>query len=113
MISDTTGVPPRIAKKNGFVQDVYGLYEWPEPFGTVNNEDAKAFKELYKNSTAISFQLRISRQREPRTHPRDAESVHEAGLAVAFLCMGSPGRVTCGENAHGASMKRRQIHGTA
>ncbi len=55
MISDTTGVPPRIAKKNGFVQDVYGLYEWPEPFGTVNNEDAKAFKELYKNSTAISF----------------------------------------------------------
>lgn len=55
MISDTTGVPPRIAKKNGFVQDVYGAYEWPEPFGTVNNADAKAFHELFKTATPISF----------------------------------------------------------
>lgn len=55
MISDTTGVPPRIAKKNGFVQDVYGAYEWPEPFGTVNNADATAFHELFKTATPISF----------------------------------------------------------
>ena len=55
MISDTTGVPPRIAKKHGFVQDVYGAYEWPEPFGTVNNADAKAFKELFKGATPITF----------------------------------------------------------
>lgn len=55
MISDTTGVPPRIAKKYGFVQDVYGAYEWPEPFGTVNNADAKAFHEMFKTATPISF----------------------------------------------------------
>ncbi len=57
MISDTTGVPPRIAKKYGFVQDLFGLYEWPEPFGTVNNTDAKAFKDLFKSSSngPISF----------------------------------------------------------
>jgi hypothetical protein len=55
MISDTTGVPPRIAKKNGFVQDVYGAYEWPEPFGTVNNIDAQAFHEMFKSATPISF----------------------------------------------------------
>lgn len=55
MISDTTGVPPRIAKKYGFVQDVYGAYEWPEPFGTVNNSDAKAFHELFKGATPITF----------------------------------------------------------
>lgn len=55
MISDTTGVPPRIAKKYGFVQDVYGAYEWPEPFGTVNNVDAKAFHELFKTATPITF----------------------------------------------------------
>lgn len=55
MISDTTGVPPRVAKKYGFVQDVYGLYEWPEPFGTVNNEDARAFREMFKNGTALPF----------------------------------------------------------
>jgi hypothetical protein len=55
MISDTTGVPPRIAKKNGFVQDVYGAYEWPEPFGTVNNTDATAFHEMFKTATPITF----------------------------------------------------------
>jgi hypothetical protein len=55
MISDTTGVPPRIAKKYGFVQDVYGQYEWPEPFGTVNNADATAFHELFKTATPITF----------------------------------------------------------
>jgi hypothetical protein len=55
MISDTTGVPPRIAKKYGFVQDVYGAYEWPEPFGTVNNADATAFHELFKTAKPITF----------------------------------------------------------
>lgn len=55
MISDTTGVPPRIAQKYGFEQDFYGQYEWPEPFGTVNNEDAKAFHEKFKGATPISF----------------------------------------------------------
>ncbi|MBX3229948.1 MAG: hypothetical protein KIT84_26060 [Labilithrix sp.] len=55
MISDTTGVPPRIAKKYGFVQDFYGQYEWPEPFGTVNNADATAFHEAFKTAKPISF----------------------------------------------------------
>jgi hypothetical protein len=55
MISDTTGVPPRVAKKYGFVQDVYGQYEWPEPFGTVNNADATAFHNLFKGAQPISF----------------------------------------------------------
>ena len=55
MISDTTGVPPRIAKKNGFEQDVYGQYEWPEPFGTVNNKDAQEFHDKFKGSAPITF----------------------------------------------------------
>jgi hypothetical protein len=55
MISDTTGVPPRIAKAKGFEQDFYGLYEWPEPFGTVNNKDATDFHEKFKGSAPISF----------------------------------------------------------
>ncbi|HEY8076876.1 MAG TPA: hypothetical protein VIF62_22270 [Labilithrix sp.] len=55
MISDTTGVPPRIAKKFGFVQDVYGAYEGAEPFGTVNNGDMQAFINLFKGATPISF----------------------------------------------------------
>ena len=48
MISDTTGLPPRLARKAGFVQDTYGLYEWPEPFGLVNPKDAGEFKKLFK-----------------------------------------------------------------
>ena len=55
MISDTTGVPPRIAKQFGFEQDVYGQYEWPEPFGTVNNKDASDFHEKFKGSQPITF----------------------------------------------------------
>jgi hypothetical protein len=55
MISDTTGVPPRIAKKNGFVQDVYGLYEGAEPFGTVNNGDMTAFIALFRGSSPLPF----------------------------------------------------------
>ncbi|MCL2776827.1 MAG: hypothetical protein FWD73_02400 [Polyangiaceae bacterium] len=55
MISDTTGVPPRIAKKYGFVQDVYGQFEWPEPFGTVNNHDAADFRDLFKGSDPLPF----------------------------------------------------------
>jgi hypothetical protein len=55
MISDTTGVPPRVAKKNGFEQDVYGQYEYAEPFGTVNNKDMLEFHEKFKGSAPIAF----------------------------------------------------------
>ncbi len=55
MISDTTGVPPRHAKAAGFVQETYGMYVWPEPFGTVNNRDARDFKELFKGNAPIPF----------------------------------------------------------
>jgi hypothetical protein len=55
MISDTTGVPPRIAKKNGFEQDYYGQYEYAEPFGTVNNKDMNEFHEKFKGNAPISF----------------------------------------------------------
>jgi hypothetical protein len=55
MISDTTGVPPRIAKKNGFEQDYYGQYEYAEPFGTVNNKDMNDFHEKFKGNAPIAF----------------------------------------------------------
>jgi hypothetical protein len=55
MISDTTGVPPRIAKKYGFVQEFYGAYLGAEPFGTVNNNDMMAFINAFKGATPISF----------------------------------------------------------
>ena len=55
MTSDTTGVPPRIAKKYGFVQEFYGAYLGAEPFGTVNNNDMMAFINAFKGAPPISF----------------------------------------------------------
>jgi hypothetical protein len=55
MISDTTGVPPRIAKKFGFEQNYYGQYEYAEPFGTVNNKDMNEFHEKFKGNAPINF----------------------------------------------------------
>jgi hypothetical protein len=55
MISDTTGVPPRIAKKFGFEQDYFGQYEYAEPFGTVNNKDMNDFHEKFKGNAPIPF----------------------------------------------------------
>ena len=31
------------------------MYVWPEPFGTVNNRDARDFKELFKGNAPIPF----------------------------------------------------------
>jgi hypothetical protein len=57
MISDTTGLAPRQAKEAGFVQDLYGRYEGPEPFGKVNYKDALEFKKLFKEQSKgdVSF----------------------------------------------------------
>src|SRR5262249_11499317 len=48
MISDATGLPPRVAQKASFTQDTYGMYEGAEPFGPVNNRDIDDFRKLFK-----------------------------------------------------------------
>ncbi len=48
MISDSTGVPPKYATKAGFVQDTYGIMEWPAAFGTVDNKNAEDLRKLFK-----------------------------------------------------------------
>jgi hypothetical protein len=48
MISDSTGVPPRYATKAGFVQDTYGIMEWPAAFGPVDNRNAEDLRKLFK-----------------------------------------------------------------
>jgi len=50
MISDSTGVPPRYATKAGFVQDTYGIMEWPSAFGTVDNRNAEDLRKLFKSN---------------------------------------------------------------
>jgi hypothetical protein len=47
MISDTTGIPARIAARAGFVQDTYGVMEWPALFGFVDVKNAEDMKRLW------------------------------------------------------------------
>jgi hypothetical protein len=50
MISDSTGVPPKYATRAGFVQDTYGIMEWPAAFGTVDNKNAEDLRKLFKSN---------------------------------------------------------------
>ncbi len=47
MISDSTGVPPRIAEAAGFSQETYGRFDGPAPFGTPGERDAADLKRLF------------------------------------------------------------------
>jgi hypothetical protein len=47
MISDSTGLPPRFASASGFVQDTYGVFDGPSPFGTPDSRDADDLKKLF------------------------------------------------------------------
>jgi hypothetical protein len=47
MISDSTGLPPRFASASGFLQDTYGVFDGPSPFGTPDTRDADDLKKLF------------------------------------------------------------------
>ena len=47
---DSTGVPPKYATRAGFVQDTYGIMEWPAAFGTVDNKNAEDLRKLFKSN---------------------------------------------------------------
>jgi hypothetical protein len=47
MISDSTGLPPRIASADGFTQDTYGVFDGPAPFGTPDTKDGDDLKKLF------------------------------------------------------------------
>lgn len=58
MISDTTGFTPAYAKKAGFVQDTYGTYTWPEPFGAVDAKTATEVKKLFETNPHVDVNFR-------------------------------------------------------
>jgi hypothetical protein len=47
MVSDSTGIPPRIAGPAGFVQDTFGTFDGPSPFGDPDALDAEDVKKLF------------------------------------------------------------------
>jgi hypothetical protein len=49
MISDSTGLPPRYATAAGFVQDTYGTFDGPSPFGAPGARDSNDLKKLFSS----------------------------------------------------------------
>jgi hypothetical protein len=47
MASDSTGIPPRVAAPAGFVQETYGTFDGPSPFGDPDRTDAEEVKRLF------------------------------------------------------------------
>jgi hypothetical protein len=58
MISDSTGIPPRFANPAGFVQDTYGTFGGPAPFGLLNARDGADFKKLFAAQPARDLPFR-------------------------------------------------------
>jgi hypothetical protein len=58
MISDSTGVPPRLAKAAGFVQDTYGTFVGPSEFGAPNKKDADELVKLFKTNPHVDVPFR-------------------------------------------------------
>jgi hypothetical protein len=50
MVSDITGIPPRLARSAGFVQDAYGIYDGPDPYGPGEGRDVDDFAELFRHA---------------------------------------------------------------
>jgi hypothetical protein len=47
MISDSTGIPPAYATPAGFVQDTYGIFKGPAPFGAADRRHGKELAALF------------------------------------------------------------------
>lgn len=58
MVSDSTGIPPRVAKPAGFVQDTFGTFDGPAPFGMPDKRDADDLKHLFKSEPVRDLSFR-------------------------------------------------------
>jgi hypothetical protein len=58
MASDSTGLPPRIAGPAGYVQDTYGTFDGPSPFGDPDGNDAADLQKLFASQPAHELAFR-------------------------------------------------------
>jgi hypothetical protein len=58
MISDSTGLPPRVATADGFVQDTYGTFDGPAQFGTPDAKDGDDLKKLFASEPKRDLSFR-------------------------------------------------------
>jgi hypothetical protein len=65
MASDSTGIPPRVAGPAGFMQDTYGTFDGPSPFGDPDRRDADELKRLFASQPSRDLGFRYG---YPDTH---------------------------------------------
>jgi hypothetical protein len=58
MVSDSTGLPPRIASAEGFTQDTYGAFDGPSPFGDPDGADAQDLVRLFASEPLRALPFR-------------------------------------------------------
>jgi hypothetical protein len=58
MVSDSTGLPPRVAAPAGFVQDTYGTFDGPSPFGDPDKADADDVRRLFTSQPSRDLGFR-------------------------------------------------------
>jgi hypothetical protein len=51
-------VPPRFAQPAGFVQETYGKFTGPAPFGLLDRRDAEDFKQLFASQAQRELPFR-------------------------------------------------------
>jgi hypothetical protein len=58
MVSDSTGLPPRVAAPAGFTQDAYGTFDGPSPFGDPDRRDADDVRKLFASQPSRDLGFR-------------------------------------------------------
>ena len=58
MISDSTGLPPRVAGPAGFTQDTYGTFDGPSPFGDPDKRDSDDLRKLFASQPSRDLPFR-------------------------------------------------------
>jgi hypothetical protein len=58
MVSDSTGIPPRVAGPAGFTQDTFGTFDGPSPFGDPDRVDADDLRRLFATQPAHDLAFR-------------------------------------------------------
>jgi hypothetical protein len=58
MVSDSTGIPPRVAGPAGFTQDTFGTFDGPSPFGDPDHADADDVRRLFASQPTRDLSFR-------------------------------------------------------
>jgi|HubBroStandDraft_6_1064221.scaffolds.fasta_scaffold149993_1 hypothetical protein len=58
ILSDSTGLPPRIASTTGYTQDTYGVFEGPSQFGDPDKRDAEDLRHLFASEPSRPLAFR-------------------------------------------------------